>query len=95
MSTADEFDLAFVKLTVEHGGGEFVGIQQTMNEDDPLVLFNEAKRTGERRRFPATMALKLSDITPERVHGHIVLKNQEFKKARLIKQMLIATGREA
>jgi hypothetical protein len=92
MSVADEFDLAYVKLTVEHGGGEFVGIQQTMNEEDPLVLFNEAKRTGLRRRYPATMAMKLSNVTPHSVHDHIVAKNAEFARARLPKHLMIALG---
>ena len=81
MSNTDELDLAFLRLQVELGGGEWVGIQEGFEDIEALVMFNEA-RSGRRRVQGSTMVIPVSQVTVERVHDHIVKKNQEFAEGR-------------
>jgi hypothetical protein len=60
---------------VENGGGHWAGIQECEGLDYDLALFNSPK-TG------ATLALRTSDVTPQRVWERIHESNKLFTKAR-------------
>jgi hypothetical protein len=83
MSNTDQLDIGFLKLQVEHGGGEWVGVQEGFGDVEAKVLFNEAKRAGQARRLPATMALAVSQVTVERIHDHIAATNRKFALGRI------------
>lgn len=64
-----------VQAYVEAGGGIWVGIQEYEGVSYDLALFNSPK-TG------STLALKTSEITPERVRSHIAASDALFTNQR-------------
>jgi hypothetical protein len=65
---------ASARACVEEGGGIWVGIQEEEGMLYDLVLFNSLK-TG------STLALKTTEITPEKVRRQIKNSNEKFRRA--------------
>ena len=66
----DEVYEKYWKKIVEHGGGKYVGIQETGGDDD-LVLFNSLKSGS-------TLAIKTSVCTADAVAVKLALHEDKY-----------------
>jgi hypothetical protein len=64
-------DTTGLRAIVTEGGGTWVGLQDTLNEDEPLVLFNSPTSKS-------TLALPLSLTTADNVRGKIHGSDADF-----------------
>jgi hypothetical protein len=70
---ATPIDTSGLRQLVAAGGGIWVGLQDTMNEDEPLVLFNSPTSKS-------TLALPLSLLSVDNVRGKIQGSDMDFQK---------------
>jgi len=66
---------ASARACVEEGGGIWVAIMDCSPHSADLVLFN-SKTTG------STLALKVTEITPELVRSHIAESDAKFRRVK-------------
>jgi hypothetical protein len=66
-----QYDEHRLRQIVGEGGGQYVGIQEGLAYD--LVLFNSCV-TG------STLALRVEDVTPQKVHDHIAAHEALWKR---------------
>jgi hypothetical protein len=66
-------DTTGLRAIVIAGGGTWVGLQDTLNEDEPLVLFNSPTSKS-------TLALPLSLLSSDNIRGKIAGSDADFEK---------------